>query len=340
MKFFLFSKETNVDKDVYKIFGIKITFKKVPIKFNKKKFNNKMIGMLRGMSTTGEYSNECLENGFLIVPVHFYQPIPDIKVLEERKVWDKVSSLSGIKFDDNVFIKNLESISHYSSECVWANNPTENSNDFYVNNGCFSYVCAATLHSIIRQNKPKRIIEVGSGNSSKIIRNALQKNKEEGSCCEEYTIIDPYSGIDVINFDGDTKLLTEPVETVDLNVFKSLEENDILFIDSSHVCKIGSDVNRVILDILPILQRGVFIHFHDIGLPYEYSKVYATNSTFRMFWTEAYLLQAFLAFNSEFEVYLPMVHILTKHMPTYQEFFPNTKDYSFICSGSFWIKRT
>ncbi len=302
-------------------------------------FQEQMIPLLKKMAETGSYSDLCLDNGFLIVPVHFYQPIPDLKELEKRNIWDKISKMQGIKFDDKIFIENLEKLSKYAVECVWSEEKTHNEHAFYVNNYCFSYSCAAMLHSVIRQNKPKRIIEIGSGHSSKIIRDAIQKNKTEGFFCEQYIIIDPYSPVVLESFDSNTILIKEPVETIDINLFKSLEKDDILFIDSSHVCKIGSDVNYEILEILPILQQGVFIHFHDIDLPYEYPKTYATKPNFRMFWTESYLLQAFLSFNSAFEVYLPMKYIHGKYQKLYQAFYPNVQNHALWSSSSFWITR-
>jgi len=254
------------------------------------------------MASTGEGTDECLKVGCLPVPIHFYHPIPDIFKLEKRNVWDKVSKLSGIRFDDDVFLANLKHLSKWADECKWSEDQIENPDEFYLNNGCFSYGCASALHSMIREHKPKRIIEVGSGNSSKIICDAIKLNEKDGFVCDNYTIIDPYSEINVKNYPHCMELLKQPVETLEPEFFTQLNENDILFIDSSHVCKTGSDVNFEILEVLPILNKGVIVHFHDIGLPYEYSKVYFTNPAFRVFRTESYLLQAFLSCNKDFEV--------------------------------------
>lgn len=297
------------------------------------------ITKLKYMATTGEGSDKCLNEGFLLVPVHFYQPIPNLKELEQRKVWDKVTKLDGIKFDDEVFTTNLNTLAKYSSECSWCEGKPSNKHDFYVGNSYFSYGCATALHGMIREHKPKRIIEVGSGHSSKIIRDALQLNEKEGHSYEKYTIIDPYSSINPSDFVKKLELIKKPVETIDIEMFKELKENDILFIDSSHVCKIGSDVNFEILELLPILNKNVHIHFHDIDLPYEYGKGYAMNSRPRLFWTESYLLQAFLAFNKDFEIYLPMAYIQNKHADLHKSLFPKGADYGHWYSNSFWIKR-
>lgn len=195
------------------------------------------------------------------------------------------------------------------------------------------------LHCLIRKNKPKRIIEIGSGHSSRVISASLFANiAEDNSYNPEYTIIDPYSYVDISKFPRSTKLFKVQVETVELSVFQELSANDILFIDSSHVCKIGSDVNYEILEILPVLNNGVYIHFHDIELPYEYSKIYATNPKFRMFWTEAYLLQAFLSYNRHYEIFLPVNYIQKNHTDMFRTLYKKGNNAVLWNSGSFWIK--
>lgn len=299
-----------------------------------------IINVIKEWAVTGDNSDKCLENNFLLVPVHFYQPIPDIKDFEKRKIWDKVSALSGVKFEPEKYLEFIKLLGQkYSKECDWPNDPTNNASDFYLNNNCFSYGCASALHSIIRESKPKKIIEVGSGNSSKIIRDAIAMNAKEKDIDTEYTVIDPYSTLDKNNFSKNTKIVKEKVEEMDVDFFKKLEENDILFIDSSHVCKIGSDVNFEILEILPILNKGVIIHFHDIELPHEYSKIYAKNPKFRMFWTESYLLQGFLSCNNDFEIILPMNYMQRNFEKEFRNYFPNSNKVENFGSGSFWIKK-
>lgn len=299
-----------------------------------------IINKVKTWSKSGKNSDECLNNGFLLVPVHFYQPIPDIKDLERRKIWDKVSGLLGIDFEPKKYLNTIKELgSKFAKECDWPNDPTDNPNDFYLNNSCFSYGCASALHCMIREYKPKRIIEIGSGNSSKIIRDAIALNEKNSKKCVEYTIIDPYSKLNKKSFTKNTKIIKEKVEELDPKFFKSLQKNDILFIDSSHVCKIGSDVNFEILEVLPILNKGVIIHFHDVHLPYEYSKIYATNPKFRMFWTEAYLLQAFLSCNRDFEITLPMTYVQTVFDKDFRKAFPSSNKAQNYGSGSFWIRK-
>lgn len=294
--------------------------------------------VMRFIAFTGTGSDECLALGFLPVPVHYYQPIPDIEDLAKRNIWDRVSPLRGVKFEPEKYLAFLADLaSKYSGECEWPNEGPPGT--FYLHNPAFSYGCSAPLHCIIRSVKPRRIVEIGSGFSSRIIQGAINLNNGENHVTD-YVIIDPYTEFSEADLGPRGTVIRKPVETLEPEYFKILEDGDILFIDSSHVCKIGSDVNFEILDVLPLLSKGVIVHFHDVGLPNEYPRVYSTNPTFRAFWTEAYLLQAFLAFNSDFEVILPMNYLESNHLPTLERLFPaSRKTNNGFVSGSFWIKR-
>lgn len=303
-------------------------------------FRELAIPIAKKMAVTGDSTDKCLEHGFLPVPIHFYQPIPDLEEMERRKAWDRVSSLRGIAFEPEKYLEFFKLLAHeYAHECDWPNEPTGDSWQFHLHNGCFSYGCAASLHCLIRHNKPRRIIEIGSGNSSKVIAAAIKLNNSE-KIVASYSIIDPYSSINPNDLPANVELICKPVESIDVEFFQSLMENDFLFIDSSHVSKIGSDVNFEILDILPLINKGVFVHFHDIHLPYEYPKFYATTPDCRMFWTEAYLLQAFLSCNNDFEIVLPVDYMQRNYNAELKQIFPhsNKTDFGWV-SGSFWIKR-
>lgn len=129
----------------------------------------------------------------------------------------------------------------------------------------------------------KKLSKSVQGNSSLVISEAITDNRNENFPVE-YVIIDPYP-LDIIKNElkNITKLIIEKGELMDSAFFDQLQKNDILFIDSGHTVKTGSDVNYLILDILPRIKPGVVIHFHDISLPYEYPKIYYTNPQFRVF---------------------------------------------------------
>jgi hypothetical protein len=295
------------------------------------------------MAETGAGSDACLEAGCLPMRVHFYSPVPDIQDLERRNVWERRSDLTGIDFrrDEQVALL-LDLGREFGDECRWPREAPPDSLQFYTGNNSFSFGCAASLHCLIRRFKPKRIIEIGSGHSSLVISAALRCNaREDSSSRTEYTIIDPYPGPTVqAGLPGMSRLMAERVERIEPALFEALGENDLLFIDSGHTVRTGSDVNFLILDILPRLAPGVIAHFHDIGLPYEYPKVYFTNPAFRMFWTEAYLLQAFLACNAEFEILLALGYLMTDRMEEFRRALPHFDPaVDLAISGSFWIRR-
>jgi len=125
------------------------------------------------------------------------------------------------------------------------------------------------LHCMMRHYKPRRIIEAGSGASSLVIAAAARLNGNT----PDYTIIDPYPG-EVVGrgLPGVTTLLRERVERVDRQLFSTLRDGDLLFIDTSHVVKTGGDVNYLFLHVLPLLNPGVVVHVHDIFLSYEYPR--------------------------------------------------------------------
>ncbi len=277
--------------------------------------------------------------GIHIVPNHFYQPIPHVRYLNDR-LWETPSALVGIDMDEQSQIALLSQFSDaYKHEYdLFPTNKTGRPYDYFVNNGGFESVDGEILYCIIRHFKPKRIIEIGSGNSTYLSALAIQKNKEQDpkySC--EFTAIEPYPNKVLQNgLPNLSNLIKEPVQNVPLSTFERLEENDILFIDSSHVLKVGSDVQYEYNDILPRLNKGVFIHIHDIFLPCEYPKKWILQE--HRFWTEQYLLQAFLTYNSAFKViwaghYMHMYHpeLLEKTFRTY--------NHETVQPGSFWMRK-
>jgi hypothetical protein len=295
------------------------------------------------VARSGTGSDACLRLGFLPMRVDYYSPVPDIHDLEQRNVWDRRSELAGIDFRPEAQVSFLTKLGReFGHECDWPPNSTGEPYQFFTENNTFSYGCAASLHCIIRKFRPRRVIEIGSGNSSLVISAALSLNTQSSiSETTDYTIIDPYPRpIIEKGLPGLTHLIKKRVESLDIGFFDRLRENDVLFIDSGHTVRIGSDVNSLILDVLPRLAQGVLVHFHDIGLPHEYPKIYATNPHFRVFWTEAYLLQAFLCFNEDFEILLAMAYLMSERVEAFRAAFPLYDPEKYMAmSASFWIRR-
>lgn len=240
--------------------------------------------------------------GFHVTPNHFYEPVPDTRTLREE-LWSKHSNIEGIETNEEGQINLLSQFSSKFKD-EYENFPmlkTSAPYQYYVNNAAFESVDGEILYCMIRHFKPRKIFEIGSGNSTYLAAQAVLKNKEEdGNECE-LIAFEPYpNNVLKAGFPGLSKLIPIKIQDIALSKFSELKENDFLFIDSSHVLKIGSDVQYEYLEILPRLNKGVIVHVHDIFLPAEYRREWVLNDY--RFYTEQYLLQAFLAFNSAFEV--------------------------------------
>ncbi len=279
--------------------------------------------------------------GFHITPNHYYQPIPDTRTLKDD-LWLKQSELVGIDINEEAQINLLSYFSSQFKEEYESFPRTKTSipYQYYLLNDSFGPVDGEILYCMIRHFKPKRIIEIGSGNSTYLSAQAILKNKEEDNNYEcELIAIDPYPN-DILKagFPGLSKLISKKVQDIPLSEFKKLTENDILFIDSTHVLTIGSDVQYEYLEILPRLNKGVIVHIHDIFLPAEYPKEWVLKEY--RFWTEQYLLQAFLTFNDRFEVLWAGSYMHLKHPDKLKAAFSSytykrAKDWPV----SFWIRR-
>ncbi len=277
--------------------------------------------------------------GFHITPNHYYQPIPDTRTLKDD-LWQKQSELAGIDINEEGQINLL---SQFSSEFKeeyesFPRIKTSVPYQYYINNGAIESVDGEILYCIIRHFRPRKIFEIGSGNSTYLSAQAISKNKEKDNSYEcELVAIEPYPN-DLLRdgFPGFSKLIPKKAEDIPLSEFKKLTENDILFIDSSHVLKIGSDVQYEYLEILPRLNKGIIVHLHDIFLPAEYPKEWVLKDY--RFWTEQYLLQAFLAFNDSFKVLWAGSYMHLKHPDKLEASFSSYKRDE-RWPGSFWIRK-
>ncbi len=151
---------------------------------------------------------------------------------------------------------------------------------------------------MIRCLKPKNIIEIGSGFSSAAM---LDINEKLFNNKINITFIEPYPDVlnSLLKKTDKINLIKSKLQNIDLKLFKILKENDILFIDSTHVSKFNSDVNYIFFNLLPVLNKNVFIHFHDIFYPFEYPKSWLEIG---LAWNEAYILRAFLQYNNAFKI--------------------------------------
>lgn len=277
--------------------------------------------------------------GVHITPVHFYQPIPDTRALDDS-LWARESELRGIEMNEAEQLQLLDVLAaryrpEYEALPRTANGRLD---QFYLENGLFGPVDAEVLYSFVRNFRPRRVTEVGSGFSTHLTAQALLKNAStSGSQEAELTAIEPFPDPELrAGFPGLSRLIPSPVQQVPLSEFERLAENDILFLDSSHVLRIGSDVQYEFLEILPRLRPGVLVHIHDIFVPREYPKSWVLER--QRFWNEQYLLQAWLSFNNAFEVIWAASLLHLRHSDRLQKAFPSY-DPRRHWPGSFWIRR-
>jgi Methyltransferase domain len=296
---------------------------------------------IRRIAETGNGTDACLEQGCLPMRVHYYSPVPDISDLRARRVWDRRSPLTGIDLREPQQLALLAELGRdFGAECRWRDEQSAADGDFYTDNSSFSYGCAAATHAILRKLKPRCVIEIGSGFSSRVIAAALRLNEKDSGSRAEYTVVDPFPSKALGRLAAVSTLVRQRVELLEVDTFRTLAENDVLFIDSGHTVRAGGDVNFLVLDVLPALAPGVVVHFHDIPLPYEYAEVYFTNPRFRMFWTEAYLLQAFLCHNSSYEIMLAMNFLMRDHSTAFRSAWVHyDPTIHRLPSHSFWIRR-
>lgn len=203
-------------------------------------------------------------------------------------------------------------------------------------NRMYGYKDAAILFTMLLKYKPRRVIEIGSGFSSMVM---LDANDVYFDKSMNLTFIEPYpqrlKGLMRDSVDYKVQVHEKRVQDIDLKVFDDLAAGDILFIDSSHVMKIGSDVNFELFEILPRLAKGVLVHFHDIHYPFEYPRQWTEEGRA---WNEAYALRAFMQFNAAFKIVLftSLIHHHYMHELGDHWLF-SAKDGS---RTSFWMEKT
>ena len=236
------------------------------------------------------------------IPGHYYSPVPDLRLVRadrDRIFANERRELPGIDLREKAQLSLLEEFATYYGELPWKKEPVAGLR-YHYQNDWYDYSDAIFLYFMIRHAKPARIIEVGSGFSSAV---TLDTNERFFGGSIKCTFIEPYPDrlLSLLTDQERSRvdLVEERVEHVDLDRFRSLGRGDILFIDSSHVAKAGSDVNYLMSEVFPILAKGVYIHLHDVFYPFEYPSDWIMRG---ISWNEAYMLRAFLAYNQRFEI--------------------------------------
>ena len=257
--------------------------------------------------------------GYHIRPIHYYEPIPDFSAITSEQL-ERRREFRAIDFCWDDQLRLISELARYNDELRQLSN-TDLENDY------FSGFDAAVYYALIRHLRPQRVIEIGSGYSTRIASKALARNDDVATL----TCIEPNP--DRLNGHRlNVELIQKRVEEIDVDFFLQLEANDILFIDSSHTVKFGSDVCYEFLDVLPVLQPGVWVHVHDIFFPHDYPAEWILKR--RLALNEQYLLEAFLSFNREFQVALANHWLTLDHASVASELWTGN-----AVSSSFWFHR-
>jgi predicted O-methyltransferase YrrM len=239
---------------------------------------------------------------FFAPPGHFYSPIPDegeAAAQTNRALARQVGPPAGVAIPDDVLLETWQALYPVMASAPFEDEPGHDFRYGY-SNGFFSYGDALVYYALIATRRPKRIVEIGSGHSSALALDA----RDHLGLSIDLTFIEPYPAtLKSLLRPADyqtTRIIADKVQNVDMSVFQPLEPGDILFIDSSHVMKTGSDVCFEIFEILPALKPGVIVHFHDVFYHFEYPAPWVIDE--RRGWNELYALRAFLMYNSAFEI--------------------------------------
>ena len=271
-----------------------------------------------------------------VPPGHFYSPIPALEdiVRDQARLFPNPlpCTLPGIDLREAEQMALLNECIPFYTEMPFAPQPTPGLR-YHFENGAYSYADAIFLYFMLRRLRPRRVIEVGSGHSSCVM---LDTNALFLGNSAELVFVEPYPELlHSLLQPGDAdrvRILPQRLQDVPLELFATLEANDILFIDSTHVAKIGSDVITVFDRILPSLKPAVVVHFHDIFYPFEYPCYWLEEGRA---WNEAYMLRAFLQYNAAFQIEVWNHFLWTFHQPFFEQHMP-------LCSknpgASLWLR--
>jgi hypothetical protein len=257
--------------------------------------------LLKGLRKIGVFrlplcKNALLQIGVFPIRDHYYEP--QFNYTETLQPFSEDRNLPGIDWNISGQLKLLSQL-ECSNELSQIPLDVKGSNQFYLNNGAFESGDAEYWYQLIRYFKPRRIFEIGSGYSTLMAVQAIGRNyHDDPSYSCRHVCIEPYE-MPWLRDTGVT-VIRQRVEDLDVSFFSELEENDVLFIDSSHVIRPQGDVLFEYLEILPSLKKGVIVHAHDIFTPKNYIDLWLVDQV--KFWNEQYLLEAFLSNNTQWRI--------------------------------------
>jgi len=249
-----------------------------------------------------------------VPPGHFYSPVPSADdVAEYGRRWAEgpPEAIPGVDLRLDAQLALLDELAPLYAEADFPEHQVEGRRYWYDNHS-YGHGDGLMLHLMLRHLRPARFVEIGSGFSSCMTLDTVDRWLDWST---ELTMIEPYpQQLHDLLLPGDDArftLLHQGVQSVPNDVFRALGAGDVLFIDSTHVSRVGSDVNHEIFEVLPALQSGVYVHLHDIFYPFDYPPHWVEEGRG---WTEGYVLHAFLQYNDAFEIVL-WNHLLAVKTP-------------------------
>lgn len=284
------------------------------------------------------------QSDYYLLKNHYFRPFTDPDSLPPG-YWSRQSELPGIAVDAESCFRRAETeLAPYLEEFrgTFPVERPENAapDQFWLVNGTYMAVDAPVYYALIRHRRPKRVVEVGAGQSTLVAAEACRRNNRAGPGTSKLTCIEPHpTSIVGAGLDHVAEVVVSKVEDVDPAVFQSLGADDILFIDSTHALKEGGDVQFLYAEILPRLNAGVLVHVHDISLPKPYPRVYFEAG---WFWNEQYVLQAFLTHNQRAEILWPgnylMCHNPARMLALFPEIDAMRRHFPSSEPSAFWFR--
>lgn len=270
-----------------------------------------------------------------VPPGHFYSPIVNPASLEPR--FDALCSdreIAGIDISPERHLQVWEELAPFLQRLPFTDGPDRGFR-YHFDNPFYAIGDGSVYSALLQRHLPKRVIEIGSGYSSACLLDTVELFFTHPV---EIHFIEPFPDR-LRSLLSDRPYRAATIHTVDVqqvpvSLFRSLEAGDMLFIDSTHVMKTGSDVCYELFDILPALAPGVLVHFHDIFWPFEYPRSWAIDSN--RSWNEIYALRAFLMYNRSFEVHFFGDFFARRFRDRIQ------RDYPALLrnpGGNFWIRK-
>ena len=274
-----------------------------------------------------------------VVEQPVYSPIPAVPPAEDP-IWSARASLHDIVLDLDRQLELLErDLRPYAAEFT---RELRERDRFELWNGQYVAGDAEALYALLRHLRPGRVLELGSGFSTLITAAACARNAREGDPAE-LLAVDPDPRIDLAKaIESGARLERRPCQELGLEPFLELDAGDVLFIDTSHVVKLGGEVNWLLLEVLPRLRAGVNVHIHDVHVPYEYPRYLFEQG---LYFNEQYAVHAFLIGNPDWEVTLALCPLfrerkerLLRVLPSLAEDPPGLPGYPYVPSA-FWMRR-